>query len=115
MMKIGDIIGDIVYLKFANPEFMKDIGIQKSDGHFYVSGKDELGLWLAHPGLEIKKILDEKGKPLPINKQKRELVDATFLVPWVNIVTIMHYPGREEYDFPYSETGQMGFSIDPEK
>lgn len=114
-MKIGDIVGDIVFLKFANPDFLKDLGITDSDGHFYVRGKDELGLWVAHPGLEIKKILDYKGKPLPVNKQKREQVDATFMIPWMNIVTIMHYPGREEYDFPFSETGPMGFSINPEK
>ena len=62
MMKIGDIIGDIVYLKFANPEFLSNIGIKETDGHFYVRGKDELGLWVAHPGLEVQKILDKKGK-----------------------------------------------------
>lgn len=115
MMKIGDIVGDIVYLKFANPELLKELGIEGSDGHFLVKGKDELGLWIAHPGLELKKILDEKGKPLPIDKQKRKVVDATILIPWVNIVTIMHYPGREEFDFPYSETGPIGFSINPKK
>ena len=72
MMKISEIVGDIVFLKFANPEYLYDIGINGHDGHFLIKGKDELGLWIQHPRLEIVKVLDKNGKPLPEKKTSKE-------------------------------------------
>ena len=111
MMKVGEIVGDIVYIKIANQDYLKEIGIKESDGHFLVKGRDELGLWVQHPGLEIIKILDNNGKPLPINKHQRKKIEATFLITWQNIITIMHYPNRENYDFPYKEGEPIGFKL----
>ena len=56
-------------------------------------------------------ILDNNGKPLPSNKHQRKKIDATFLITWQNVITIMHYPNRENYDFPYKECEQIGFKL----
>ena len=109
MMKIGEIIGDIVFIKLANTEFLIDLGIKEHDGHFLVKGKDELGLWVQHPCFKVIKILDEKGKPLPAAFHKRKTIDATFLITWQNIITIMHYPNRKNYDFEFKIGEKIGF------
>ena len=110
-MKIGEIVGDIVFIKLANPDYLKEIGIIETDGHFLVKGRDELGLWVQHPGLKVVKLIDDNGKPLPPNKHVKQKIDATFLISWQNIITIMHYPNRQDYDFPYREGEPIGFRL----
>jgi len=114
-MKISEIVGDIVFLKFANPEYLYDIGINGHDGHFLIKGKDELGLWIQHPRLEIVKVLDKNGKPLPEKKHQKKKIEATVLITWQNIISIMHYPNRENYDFSYREGEPIGFKITTNK
>ena len=109
MFKSEDIIGDIVFLSFNNPDFLKDIGIRVSSGHFLVKGHDHLGLWLQHPGITIKQATDQDGKPIPLNLQKENKIDGVFLVMWNQINTIMHYPDRDGYDFPSEFDKNIGF------
>ena len=39
----------------------------------------------------------------------KENIDAVFLAGWDNIETIMHYPNRENYDFPNEFDKDIGF------
>ena len=43
------------------------------------------------------------------NKIKREKVDANFLMRWEYIISVMHYPDREGYDFPSEFDLDIGF------
>ena len=112
MFKSEDIIGDIVFISFNNPESFKDIGLSIEGGHFLVKGHDHLGLWLQHPGIVIKKSEDKDGKPLPTDLQSEKRIDGVFLVMWNQINTIMHYPDREGYDFPSEFDKNIGFKKD---
>ena len=116
MIKLDELIGDLIFVSFSNHERYKDIGIKESTGHFLLKGFDRLGLWLEHPGIVIIHAKDESGTPLPVKKHTRENIDANFVVTWDNVNTIMHYPDREGFDFP-SEFKKMklGFSVDNEK
>ena len=100
MIKLDDIIGDIVFISFRDTERMKDIGIKASSGHYMLKGYDQLGLWLEHPGIVIQHMEDGQGRPLPSEKQSLEEINAIFMVNWDNINTMMHYPDREGFDFP---------------
>ena len=109
MFKSDDIIGDIVFISIRESDVLKTIGVHPKTGHFLVRGYDQLGLWLQHPGLVLKKIEDKDGKPLPVKEQKEELIDSVFLLKWDQVNTIMHYPNREGFDFPSEFDLNIGF------
>ena len=111
MINIDELIGDLVYISFNKVESYSEIGIKDESGHFLLKGYDHIGLWIEHPGLII---IDKDNKHNEI--EKNNIVTANFLVTWNNINTIMHYPGREGYDFP-NEFAQknIGFKINTKK
>ena len=109
MMNMDEVIGDIVLISFRAPDQLLDVGINIKKGHFLVRGYDGYGVWLAHPGLVKVVSEDKNGKPLPSTKQIREEIDATILVTWDNIQTIMHYPDRKGFDFPSEFDKEIGF------
>ena len=61
---------------------------------------DDLGLWVEHPHYVIVQTNDAQGKPLPEGKQVRAELAANFLLRWEKIVTLVHFPNREGFDFP---------------
>ena len=102
------IVNDIVFISFK--EDLKSIGINYNEGYFKIKGHDGLGVWLEHPGIEKIKDVDEKGKPVPSNKRKKEIIEGVFLMLWSNIVTILHFPNRDGFDFPGRLDGnKIGF------
>ena len=84
MIRLDELIGDIVFVSFSNYERYKDIGIDKPTGHFLLKGYDQLGIWLEHPGIVIIHGNDKSGKPLPLKKQNRENIAANFIVTFSN-------------------------------
>ena len=114
MIKLDDIIGDIIFISFGNLERFKDIGITESSGHFLLKGYDQMGLWLEHPGIVIIRTEDKTGRPLPVSKHTKENIAADFIVTWDNVNTIMHYPEREGFDFPNEFNKNFGFRFDQE-
>ena len=105
MFSTEDIIGDIVFISFRDPERYEDIGIRRSSGHFKVMGFDGFGVWVSHPKLIL--IKSKKGSNEIKNSDKN--IDANFLISWDNIKTIMHYPERDGYDFPSEFDLDVGF------
>ena len=109
MFKVDDIIGDIVFFSFRDPQRFKDLGVDSSGSHFMVKGYDHLGVWVEHPGLIFTRSEDKDGKPIPPDRIKHEKIDANFLLPWDSINTIMHYPNRDGFDFPSEFDRNIGF------
>ena len=102
------IVNDIVFVSFKKD--LKSIGINYNEGYFKIKGHDNLGLWLEHPGIENIKDVDENGKPIPNDKRKKEIIEGVFLMLWVNIITILHFPNRDGFDFPGRlDHGKIGF------
>ena len=98
MFTTEKIIGDVVYISFADKERYKDIGIDKLAGHFKILGYDNIGLWVEHPYM-----LESKST----NKN----IKSNFLITWDNVKTIMHYPDRKGFDFPSEFDKEYGFNI----
>ena len=115
MIKLDEIIGDIIFISFSNLDRFKDIGITKSSGHYLLKGYDQMGLWLEHPGLVIISSEDGTGNPLPVTKHTKENIAADFIVTWDNVNTILHYPEREGFDFPNEFNKNFGFRFGHEE
>ena len=109
MSKLEKFIGDVIYISFRQLDRFKDIGISRN-GHYKLKGYDQLGLWLEHPGILIKRTEDTKGSPISFNEQVEELVQADFMVHWDNINSILHYPDRVGFDFDDDKT-EIGFKV----
>jgi hypothetical protein len=106
---VENIVGDIVFIAFRDKSFLSKLAIPEGMSHFKIKGQDQLGLWVEHPKLTFKYTTDKEGKPIAKDKQKKEVVEAVFLVAWGNIDTLMHYPDRDEYDFPSEFDTDIGF------
>ena len=102
MFTSQEIIGDIVYISFSDPERYLDIGIEPESNHFKVLGYDNLGIWVEHPSLLVVKDSSSKSS-------KEINVQSNFLITWDNIKTIMHYPERKGFDFPSEFDKKYGF------
>ena len=112
MIKLDEIIGDIIFISFCNFERFKDIGVTKSSGHYLLKGYDRMGLWLEHPGLAIIRSEDGTGNPLPVSEHIKENIAADFIVTWDNVNTILHYPEREGFDLPNEFNKKIGFRFE---
>lgn len=111
MFSTEDIIGDIVFISFRDPERYEDVGIKRKSGHFKVQGFDGFGVWVSHPKLIL---INSKKSSNKINNSNKTIV-ANFLISWDNIKTIMHYPEREGYDFPSEFDLDVGFKGEDDK
>jgi hypothetical protein len=102
MMNVEYVVKDIILLVLKNYEPLKKIGISKDKILVKVRGYDENGIWIYHPSFLV-----------PNNSSKTEIktqkLKASILIPWVFIVSIVHFPDAEGYDYrsPFDQT--IGF------
>ncbi len=108
MMKIEDTVGDIVLLILENTDPLQDLGLNQKSIYMRVKGYDEYGLWVEHPGLKIPK-LPAKGK-----KPVFQTVVSSVLIPWGFIMSVVHFPDVEGFDFPSPFEQHIGFELDSE-
>ena len=102
MMKIEEVVGDLILLILDNHEPLKKIGIDQDRIFVKVEGYDENGMWIHHPGFQVPN--------LPTKKEKdTKKLEASILIPWVFIVSIAHFPGADGFDFPSPFEQQIGF------
>ena len=65
MMKIEEVVGDLILLILDNHEPLKKIGIDQDKIFVQVKGYDENGMWIHHPGFKsliLKAIKETKRK-----------------------------------------------------
>ncbi len=110
MMTIENIVGDIVLLVFDNHEPLAELGITKKTLYAKILGYDEYGVWIDHPKFKIL-----KGKPKKSSTGKKtsstQTVTASLLIPWSFLVSIVHFPGLEGFDYPSPFETHIGFEI----
>ncbi len=102
MMKIEYVVEDIILLVLENYEPLKKIGISKDKIFVKVKGYDENGIWIYHPSFEVP---NNRSK----TKIKTQKLKASILIPWAFIVSIVHFPGAEGYDYPSPFDQSIGF------
>ena len=103
VMKIEEIVGDIILVIIDNYEPLKKIGIEKDKFFVRVKGYDENGLWIYQPQFTKPKITSNK-------KTGTQKVEASILIPWGFIVSIAHFPGAEGFDFQSHIDSHIGFN-----
>ena len=102
MMKIEEVVGDLILLVLDNHEPLKKIGIDQDKIFVHVKGYDENGMWIHHPGFQVPNITGDGSK-------EPKKLEASILIPWVFIVSIAHFPGAEGFDFPSPFEQHIGF------
>ena len=102
MMKIEEVVGDLILIVLDNHEPLKKIGIDQDKIIVRVKGYDENGMWIHHPGFQVPNIT---GK----GKAKTKKVAASILIPWAFIVSLVHFPGAEGFDLPSPFDLHIGF------
>ncbi len=104
MMKIEDIVEDIVLLILTEQEALKELGITQKKLFAKVLGYDENGVWIENPDFRL---------PVPTakNKKAHQSVSASILIPWVYLASIVHFPNVEGFDFPSPFDHNIGFDI----
>ena len=102
MMKIEEVVGDLILLVLDNHEPLKKIGIDQDKIFVHVKGYDENGMWIHHPGFQVPNMTGD-------GSDKTKKLEASILIPWVFIVSIAHFPGAEGFDFPSPFEQHIGF------
>ena len=102
MMKIEEVVGDLILLVLDNHEPLKKIGIDQDKIFVHVKGYDENGMWIHHPGFQVPNITED-------GSDATKKLEASILIPWVFIVSIAHFPGAEGFDFPSPFEQHIGF------
>lgn len=113
MMKMKNIIGDVVLLILANTEALAEIGVTQKTIYVKALGYDDFGIWVEFSNFRIPKLKTAKGK-----KPKRPMyqsVTGSLLIQWTLITSIVHFPGVEGFDFPSPFESHIGFNIEKEK
>ena len=105
MFTVENIIGDIVFLSLRDTSFLTKLAISEQVSHFKVLGQDQLGLWVEHPAFQVPVIKDGKSSG-------EKNVNASMLIPWGFIASVVHFPGVEGFDFPNPFDAQIGFNIE---
>ena len=102
MMKIEEVVGDLILLILDNHEPLKKIGIDQDRIFVKVKRYDENGMWIHHPGFQVPNLSSKKEKDT-------KKLEASILIPWVFIVSIAHFPGADGFDFPSPFEQHIGF------
>ena len=102
MMKIEEVVGDVILIILENYDPLKKIGIKSDKIFVKVKGYDEHGMWIHQPQFNIPKINSTK-------KNDTQKVEASILIPWGFIVSVAHFPGAEGFDFPSPFESHIGF------
>ena len=104
-MKIDEVMDDVILLVLDGHEPLKELGIDKNKIYVKVVGYDEYGLWVEHPAFQVPVIKDGKSSG-------EKNVNASMLIPWGFIASVVHFPGVEGFDFPNPFDAQIGFNIE---
>ena len=113
-MTTAEIVGDVVQVNLGDSEGLELLGFNSKAPFVKVVGMDELGLWVEHPRYVIVQTNDKTGKPLPEDQRVQTKLEANFMLRWDKIVTIVHFPNREGFDFPNPlDDAPIGF-VQPE-
>lgn len=110
MMKMKNIVDDVVLIILSNKEALAEIGVNQKTIYVKVLGYDDYGIWAEFTNFKIPKLKTAKGK-----KPKRPMyqsVTGSLLIPWPLIVSIVHFPGVTDFDFPSPFESHIGFDVE---
>lgn len=105
MMKIEEIVDDIVLLVLSEHDPLKELGIDQNKLFAKVVGYDENGVWIENPDFQLP-------DPSKKNTKAYKSVTVSILIPWAYLSSIVHFPNVEGFDFPSPFDSNIGFELD---
>lgn len=90
-MQVEELKGKLTLFKFSE-EIRGDLSlfqIYKDEIWAVVTGIDNEGIWIENPAYELGIWWDEQGNLIPQDKQVKEKVKASILIPWRYIKGLM--------------------------
>jgi len=90
-MRVENLEGKLVLFKFSE-EIKGDLSlfqIYKDEVWAVITGIDNEGIWIENPAYELGIWWDEKGNLIPQDKQVKEKVKTSILIPWRYIKALM--------------------------
>ena len=103
-MKIDHVLNDIVMLVLDGHDALSELGIDKNKIYVKIVGYDEYGMWIYHPSFKASTMKKDKSI-------QEKNVEASILIPWGFIASVVHFPGVEGFDFPDPFDTEIGFEI----
>jgi hypothetical protein len=95
-MNISDAVGKKVMILFHSPKGLERLGIDDRTKYCRMVGFDNVGVWVENPAYEETPMRDDAGELLPPEQRERHRYVAHILIPWSNVRSIVHFPGREK-------------------
>ncbi|MDP6726605.1 MAG: hypothetical protein QF847_05075 [Candidatus Marinimicrobia bacterium] len=105
MMKIEDIVGDIILLILTENEPLKELGITQNKLFAKVVGYDGNGVWIENPDFRLPDTSEDDPNAF-------KTVKASILIAWAYISSIVHFPNVQGFDFPSPFDSKIGFDLD---
>ena len=94
-MNIGEIVGRKVMILLHSAKGLQPLGIDESMKYCTVVGHDHIGIWVENPSYEETPIRDAEGKLIPPSGRTQQHYVAHILIPWGNVRSVVHFPGRQ--------------------
>lgn len=107
-MNIADVVGSKVMVLFNTTKGLEQLGIDAKSMYCKVVGYDNVGLWIENPHYEETPMRDDQGDLIPPEERERTSYTAHILIPWGNVRSVAHFPGRERDDLESEEVRPIG-------
>ncbi len=97
--------GKQVFMMLRDVETLAATGLEHDENIFVVRGYEKrLGIWVEAEGI--------KNCPIKADDSKLENCRAVIFIPWHHIVSIVHFPGKENLKIDAPATRKIGFRQD---
>ena len=106
-MKINDLVGDIVLLVLKPGRPLQGLGIRQDKTYMRLMGHDQFGLWVELPDFYMPKLQQRGAGP-----EQEQTADASALVPWDAIMSVVAFPDLKGFDYPQPNLQPIGFHGD---
>ena len=102
-MKLKRLIKDLILLVLSKHELLKKVSIAQDKFFVYIKGSDEKRMWIHHLKFQVPNLQNR-------NIEKIKKNEEPTLTLRVFIASITHYPGEENFNFPFAFQQPIIFS-----
>ena len=106
-MTVSKTIQDVVLVVLKDIGPLEPLGLKEKQFFAKVHGYDEMGLWIELPDFPVPVTAStDSGLWTP---EVMENVNASAMIPWGALATVVHFPDVRGYDYPSPFNRQIGF------
>ncbi len=106
-MNIDELVGDIVLLVLKTGQPLQGLGVRQDKTYVRLMGHDRFGVWVELPDFHMPQLQHSTTGP-----EQEQKADASALVPWSAIMSIVAFPDLTGFDYPRPDLEKIGFLTD---